>query len=238
MCTVTVIPTPLGPRLVHSRDEQRSRAAAGSLESRVLRSKRRVEWPVDPDSGGTWIGLRDDGFALAILNRNIPPNGRPAPTRSRGLVIPALIDFDDGLGVMQALGSYGLGETAPFRLLALDPEGQTRVATWNGLELALDEPSEAGVPVCLVSSGLGDDRVEPRLTLFDELVRPDPTPQSQDRFHRHRWDDRPEISVLMSRPDARTVSMTVVEHAGALRIATLSEADPATDPVGAQLARR
>jgi hypothetical protein len=28
MCTVTVIPTPSGPRLVHSRDEQRTRGQA------------------------------------------------------------------------------------------------------------------------------------------------------------------------------------------------------------------
>jgi hypothetical protein len=194
---------------------------------------------VDPDAGGTWIGVRDDGFVLAILNRNIPPNGRQEPTRSRGLIIPRLIDHCGGARALQALGSEDLGETAPFRLLALDPDGLSRVATWDGLRLTIDQPSEG--PVCLVSSGLGDHRVGPRLPLFDELVRPNPTPESQDAFHRHRWDDRPEISVLMSRRDARTVSITTVHPVdpggGPVQVVTLIEADPACDPVGAHLAK-
>lgn len=235
MCTVTVIPTPSGPRVVHSRDEQRTRAAAGDPVPRALPSGRRAVWPVDPDAGGTWIGLRDDGFTLAILNRNIPPNGRRAPLRSRGLIIPALIDSGDAERAMQTLRTHELADTAPFRLLAVDPNGLSRVATWDGLGLTLDEPVDG--PVCLASSGLGDDRVAPRLPLFDQLVRPAPKPESQDAFHRHRWDDRPEISVLMSRPDARTVSITTIEPGRPLRVMPLPEADPAHDPVGAQLAR-
>ena len=32
----------------------------------------------------------------------------------------------------------------------------------------------------------------------------------QEAFHRHRWPDRPHLSVCMDRQDARTVSHTVV----------------------------
>jgi hypothetical protein len=38
----------------------------------------------------------------------------------------------------------------------------------------------------------------------------DPAAQ-QDAFHAHRWRDRPAVSVHMSRPDACTVSTTIVE---------------------------
>jgi hypothetical protein len=38
-------------------------------------------------------------------------------------------------------------------------------------------------------------------------------------FHRHAWPARPEISVLMSRPDAATVSRTVLDVSdGAIRM--------------------
>jgi len=66
--------------------------------------------------------------------------------------------------------------------------------------------------VCLVSSGLGDTLVRPRLELFDqEVLNPGVTPARQDAYHAHRWPDRPEISVAMERAAARTVSRTIVE---------------------------
>jgi hypothetical protein len=38
-----------------------------------------------------------------------------------------------------------------------------------------------------------------------------PTPERQDEFHRYTIPGRAEVGVLMSRPDARTVSITTVE---------------------------
>ncbi len=63
------------------------------------------------------------------------------------------------------------------------------------------------------SSGLGDHLVaEPRTRLFESLLDGGRlTPAGQERFHRHRWDDAPQLSVCMSRHDARTVSYTTVE---------------------------
>lgn len=239
MCTVTVIPTFAGPRLVHSRDEQRSRALASPPVSQQLPSGRRAVWPTDPHGGGTWIAARADGLVLALLNRNIPDNGRPPPDRSRGGLIPRLIDASDAADVMGALASHDLVGTAPFRLLALDPDGTARLATWDGL--ALEPIVILTPPFCLASSGIGDDRVYPRIPLFATMVAADPSPEAQDAFHRHRWDDAPEISVLMSRPDARTVSITAVLPAeggaggggGGMEIEILPEFDPWCDPVGA-----
>lgn len=231
MCTVTVIPTPAGPRLVHSRDELRTRAPALAPAWRELAGGRRAVWPVDADAGGTWIAARDDGLVLAILNRNIPPNGRPAPTRSRGGLIPALIDAEHAAHAIDALAGRDLAPLAPFRLLAIDAAGSGVLATWDGLALRRDGVLEP--PFCLASSGLGDDRVAPRYPLFERLVLPDPTPAAQDAYHRHRWDESPEISVLMSRPDARTVSITTLDPGSGMVVEPLPEADPACDPVGA-----
>ena len=235
MCTVTVIPTPNGPRLVHSRDEQRTRGQALPPVSQQLPSGRRAVWPTDPDGGGTWIAARADGLVLAVLNRNIPPNGRPRPTRSRGGLIPGLIDAAHAAEAMDQLMGQDLAGLAPFRILALDPDGAARLATWDGLTLergAVLEP-----PFCLASSGLGDDRVYPRIPLFGAMVAQDPRPETQDAYHRHRWDDAPEISVLMSRPDARTVSITTVPPGagGLLEVEVLPESDPWCDPVGASV---
>jgi hypothetical protein len=66
------------------------------------------------------------------------------------------------------------------------------------------------------SSGLGDALVEgPRRRLFERLVlgAEDSWLDGQSRFHRHRWPGQPELSVWMERPDARTVSRSVIDVA-------------------------
>jgi hypothetical protein len=83
-------------------------------------------------------------------------------------------------------------------------------ARWDSQRLSTNWHD--GSPVAFVSSGLGDALVEPRLALFEEMVvRTGATAAAQDEFHAHRWPDRPQVSVMMTRADARTVSVCRVE---------------------------
>lgn len=190
----------------------------------------RAVYPVDPAGGGTWIASAPSGLVLCILNANpIPPGVLPPSSAllSRGLIIPRLMSLA-GVGqsspkVLKLLGGFELDRFAPFRLIGVsmsDKPGQQGFvaieASWNRAELTLKE--HAPGPVCFVSSGLGDPLVKPRIKLFNETVRASlvSLPElaaAQDRFHHHVWEDRPEISVLMNRRDARTVSISTVEVA-------------------------
>lgn len=212
MCTVSVIATANGYRLVHSRDEQRTRAPGLAPEVRDAGPFRTVA-PHDPDGGGTWVLGRSDGLTLAIMNVN--PEPRPefdrAKLRSRGLIIPELapLPLDE---IPVAVEELEAGEFAPFRLVAVVRPG-CRVAIWSwtwrrGEQIELETPRP---PVCWPTSGLGDSVVAARSPLFDEIMAGDPSPAAQNGYHRHRWEGRGAESVLMSRPDARTVSITTVE---------------------------
>jgi hypothetical protein len=238
MCTVTVIGIESGYRLLHARDEQRSRRPGIAPAWRTLASGRRAIWPTDADAGGTWVAARDDGVVLALLNRNIPPNGRPDPTRSRGDIIPALIDLQTPALMLKHLAGMDLRGVSPFRLLTVGSSGHGTVVTFDGL--ALSEPLLSGPPICLASSGLGDERVQVRLPLFATMMGDAPSPAQQDAFHKHRWDDRPEVSVLMSRADARTVSITTIEVGVGTEptfvVESLPEGQRWCDPVGAKMA--
>lgn len=238
MCTVTVIRTERGCRVMHARDEQRSRQGGLPAQWRTLESGRRAIWPTDADAGGTWVAARDDGVVLALLNRNIPDNGRPAPIKSRGAVIPALIDLDTPAAILERLAEMDLAGTSPFRLLAIDATGSGAVVTFDGLALSAPVPSKP--PSCLASSGLGDEHVQVRLPLFDEMMAEAATPEQQSAYHHHRWDDRPEFSVLMSRRDARTVSITTIEvvrdEIPTFSVEDLPEGEPWCDPVGVEMA--
>ncbi|MBL0921791.1 MAG: NRDE family protein [Phycisphaerales bacterium] len=216
MCTVTIIPigADAGYRLVTNRDEQRSRPV-GLPPSAQVRHGRRWLWPKDGLAGGSWIGASDSGLTLCILNLN--PTPRPAlPPRealtSRGLLIPGLARCRDAEEAMALLAERRLDAFAPFRLVAIDLSS-IAVARWDRTRLVAER--SALRPMCLTSSGLGDDLVGERLELFEERLRAEgPTRRMQDAFHAHVWPDRPHLSVWMSRPDARTVSRTEVEVIG------------------------
>jgi hypothetical protein len=216
MCTVTIIPRGGGVRVAVNRDESPRRAlvqppsvveVGGGASAGV-----RASWPVDVRSGGTWIGASDGGLVLAVLNGNprpMPPLPPADRLVSRGLIIPGLIAARGACEACERLAGSDLAVHAPFRLIAAD-RGEIHDAVWDGRVL---RRSRAAVgAVCYASSGLGDEVVRPRLDLWRRwVVERGATAEAQDAFHRHAWPDRPEISVMMVRDGARTLSVTVVE---------------------------
>jgi hypothetical protein len=199
--------------------------------------ERTATFPVDPVGNGTWVGVNDVGLAAALLNRNrhAPAPNHPRPPHSRGIVVPLILacaSLDEALATCSAVD---MGSFDPFRLLIVHRE-----------EVAVITPSADGIdveisqfirPLMLTSSSLGDAMVEVlRQQLFTGFFSTDADAWigAQRRFHRHQWPQRPDISVLMERSDARTVSHTVVavnsRHI-ALTYRSLGSATPAA-PVG------
>lgn len=213
MCTLSIIPIRDGAgfRVVTNRDEQRTRPKAIPPRAHVSGGRQWL-WPEDGLAGGAWIGASADGLALSILNLNLTP--RPGlPPRdelvSRGHLIPSLSECGTSEEAMLLISRMSLARFAPFRLVAAD-FAEVGVARWDRERLTIERRPLG--PMCLVSSGLGDHLVEPRLALFEDfLTAYGATARMQDQFHRHTWPGRAEISVMMSRPDARTVSTTAVE---------------------------
>lgn len=211
MCTVTLIPRGRdGFRLVTNRDESRTRRAALPPRLHTIGAGLCAVWPVDPQGEGTWIGAGAHGLVVTLLNLNVVGGGQRVPgAPSRGTLLPSLLKEADPERVGAALARQDLGAFAPFRMFAVDRASMVTLR-WDGASLT-SESRPLGA-ACLVSSGLGDHLVEGRLELFARfrLERGD-TPEMQDAFHEHVWPGREEISVRMSRADARTVSTTIVE---------------------------
>lgn len=224
MCTVTIIPlavqsrpprgSRVGFRLVINRDEARTRPTAQRPSLMTLANGRVAAWPVDPAGGGTWIGAGAHGLTLAAMNVNPTPRPSLPPAKeliSRGTLIPMMLDADSAHGAIERLASVDTARMAPFRLVAVDGRDIIE-ARWDWKDLVVSmRPLQA---CCFVTSGLGDERAMPRLALFDAwMAERGVSSEAQDAFHRHQWPDRPEISVCMARPDARTVSTTSVRVA-------------------------
>jgi hypothetical protein len=197
---------------VCNRDERRTRPDALGPCLRHIR-RRAAAFPLDPLSGGTWIGVNDAGLVLALLNRTVGAVAVDRPRQSRGIIIPPLLAHDTLDAVVERANRILPDRFEPFRLIALQGMALA-VVTSDGHELSCDAGA-VDRPLMFTSSSLGDVRVEwPRRELFERMVVRAPAaerPKAQDRFHRHRWRARPALSVLMARQDARTVSRTVIE---------------------------
>ena len=213
MCTLTVVPTAAGTRLAFNRDEQRARPAALPPERRRF-GPRAAVLPTDPASGGTWLAVNDAGLALALLNANPPTPPAARPRRSRGDVIPLLLDCGSPAEALVAAGGrFAYADFAPFRLVLVG-DGVAADVRWDGHHPMVMTRLLGGRPWLFTSSGLGDHLVEgPRQELFDTLFGGPAGDWAavQDAFHRHRWAGREHLSVNMARADARTVSHAVID---------------------------
>lgn len=224
---------PTGLRMACNRDESCKRPAALPPEIRSF-GRFRAIMPIDSQSGGTWIAASDAGFVVSLLNvyptvrstrgeeqvavgsvdDRTPwgPNAAVAGKQSRGLIIPRLMGCCGLEEAVEAAKRLDAVSYPPFRLVLADRFRIVELRS-NGAEISPSSQQDSDHPSLFVSSGLGDDRVEgPRRELYDSSFADRANlVESQDRFHRHTWPDRPELSVCMSRQDARTVSLTVVE---------------------------
>ena len=114
-------------------------------------------------------------------------------------------------GGAASLRGVDAAQFQPFRLVLAQRNeiallvGDSRELTWA--TSTLDEP------YMFTASSLGDFLVDgPRRRLFDWLMGDPAAPlRGQALFHRHQWADKRDISVVMERGDAATVSRTTVE---------------------------
>ena len=221
MCTVTILPEPLvAPgnvgaddplrwRVACNRDELRSRPAA--LPPAITRAGSRLAiMPVDPASGGTWIGVNDAGLVCSLLNVCAGQPVAPAPL-SRGTIIPPLLRYADVDSALMWAARLPPDQYQPFRLLISD--GHELVECCSDGRTLRHRRRLLTNAVIRTSSGLGDRLVtRPRAALFRKfLAATSDKVAAEDLFHLHQWRGREEISVRMRRADARTVSHTVIE---------------------------
>lgn len=230
MCTITAGFTPEASsrfRVVFNRDELRSRGRALPPEIQYKKGEAVGAFPVDRDQKGTWIGINRNGLIFTLLNYNPAPlvkeDGTPLPLPfpipekpvSRGGIIPSLLETGEIEEVIQKVEKFPLPSTLPFRLVAMD--GQTElVCLWDRKRIRwITSRLGPGRIVFHTSSGMGDRVVEKsRGELWNSLLIQNPvgfSREKQDRFHRSIQKERPALGVVMDRPDAKTVSRTVIE---------------------------
>lgn len=175
--------------------------------------RRWATFPRDPVGGGTWIGVNDAGLAAVLLNRSLGATRSPRRrfACSRGVIVTQTLRLASIADAMDFVTSLEPSRFDLFRLVLA--QGTTlALLTSDGCGVSIAQ-SELVEPAMVTSSSLGDAVVEgPRRRLFTRLLSgAGPWTTAQRRFHFHQWSRHLELSVLMHRADARTVSHTVVD---------------------------
>lgn len=211
MCTVSWAATPDGYELFCNRDERRSRTPAHAPSLRTSRGVRFVA-PTDAEAGGTWIAVNEHGLTLCLLNRyaDIVASAVSA-YRSRGLLLPDLMDHSDPAEVMRAVARTALSQFQPFTLLALAPGAEPAVVGWTGERLLISEEDCDSLMPLTSSSFASGDVARARKELFRDMAgSARPTADLLVRFQRSHHPEPGSYSVCMHRADASTVSFSRV----------------------------
>jgi hypothetical protein len=233
VCTVTLVPHDGGIRLMCNRDERRDRPPA-LAPGRERLGDRAAVFPRDPQGGGSWIGVNDAGLVVSVLNWPVRPQHEDTTGFvSRGLLVPYLLQHARLDALVGSLAAFDSKPYRPFRVVAAQ-RGRVVVAAGRGARVAV-RPLDGSRPLIVTSSSIHSDRASAaRRALFRRsvLLANGSRFEAQRAFHDHRWTSAPEISVVMSRQESRTVSRTSVD-VGSQRICLTYEpldADPFFDP--------
>ena len=215
VCTLTWWSGPSGYEVFFNRDELRTRGAA---EPPAVQSQAGVQFiaPVDQPSGGTWLLANEHGLTLAILNlyeRELPEIPG-AVFRSRGLLLRSLADCRSLEEVADRLHREAVSLCNAFTMLGFDQAGPGALRVWrwaHDRESLTGPDREPAMPVC--SSSFQAERViAARKRLFAEMAGGERVePELLGRYHHFDQGGAPSAeTVLMRRPDARTLSISRV----------------------------
>lgn len=213
MCTLSFIAQAKGYLIAMNRDERRTRqlallpqvTGAGTLEAVYPRE----------DGGGTWIAANALGTSFALLNRNSRP-GSGAKLRTRGEVIPAVLestDMREAAAIMQRMDLRGM---FPFRMIGFFPREAT-LAQWNWDSGRLDLFKLPWQARHWFSSGISDElaREVRGLTCSNAWRHPNAGSEGWLRqLHASHAPARGSFSVCVHRPDAGSVSYTEIAYGG------------------------
>ncbi len=219
MCTVAVLPRLGGGYLLgHNRDESVARGR-GIPPERFSGGERAFLAPRDPDGGGTWISVNDAGVSLCLLNATeVDPTRLPGEPRSRGLVAWDAADLSSIASIADRLShaSATLEHVRAFHLVVAEPgaEGHPpRVGRlrWDGIRAVWDHHDG---PWLFASSSKDQSGVERERGASWRRYLAGAVHRDRDSLcawlARHEPEMGP-LAVCMHRPDARTVSRTLIE---------------------------
>ena len=209
MCTVSWWRDKTIYGVLFNRDESRLRQPAHP-PALFKKTDTRYLSPLDPDGGGTWMWVNENGVIGCLLNNYQITKPTPPDPVSRGRLMNSLVGLRSTELLQTDLAKRDLKSYKGFHLFCMDRYSH-KLATWNCDRLEIHNHETITRPI--TSSGFLPHEIVPfRMRLFQEMfpATMEPLPQELHGFHTFQNPDFPAHSVLMCRPDARTQSISKI----------------------------
>jgi hypothetical protein len=209
MCTLSFVPGKNSYLIGMNRDERLTRAAAYAPRITGAGTVQAV-YPRE-DGGGTWIGANETGISFALLNRNSTSEAT-AKVRSRGEVIPPLLESRSRQSAEHRIKTMDLRDVSPFRLIAFFP-GERLMCQWNWDAEQLESFHLPWHARHWFSSGISDElaREVRGLSCTEAWKQHDAGSLPWLRnLHASHAPEQGSFSICMHRQDAATVSYTEI----------------------------
>jgi uncharacterized protein with NRDE domain len=208
MCTVSWHTFDDAFTVLFNRDECLQRQAAQPPAVQNVNGIQTI-YPIDPEGGGTWLGVNTQGVALCMLNFYEQENLDPTPpaTRfiSRGQLLLDLLSSSSVDEISAQLIRKDLEPYRPFHFLLLSSREQNQW-TWDSRTLSSRQLQAEDKP--LTTSSLQPDKVFAwRRNRFRQTVH---SLNDARAYHYHQEPEAKEFSVRMEREYARTVSISEI----------------------------
>lgn len=217
MCTISWSDPAAGTfDVIFNRDEKHTRPSAEPPREQVCGSLRAL-FPVDPQGGGTWMGVNERGLVAALLNGYVESAlQRSSGAASRGRLVTSLLGAVDLQVARKSLRSAGVAELPSFHLFLFQPGFSPCRFWWDGVALR-EEPLPVQ-PVFTTSGFSPREVISSRLDLFGNMFPAGATIDTAQRleFHRSQQPSPGAHAVCMYRSDAATRSIGRITIASGL----------------------
>ncbi|WP_024607937.1 MULTISPECIES: NRDE family protein [unclassified Pseudoalteromonas] len=212
MCTLSYFLTDDGYELFFNRDEQKTREMA------IAPSKHtgNAIYPIDPQGGGTWLGVSHWGQTLALLNDYQSVFDITAVKHSRGLLIPHLLS--NKTPALSQLQNMDLSGYAPFKLCIFPDKlslnnSHIVFVRWDTKQLI-----DCQVESLATSSGVELETVtQKRKQQFKQLIDLRYPASEQFLAFHYSKAEQGQYGVNMQREDAMTVSISHIKVGNTIR---------------------
>lgn len=212
MCTVSWMLSDRNYKLYFNRDEQRSRPRADAPKVKSLNGIEVIS-PHDSTGGGSWIAVNQFGLTSFLLNNYgaVISDMRSGRFRSRG-ELPMLMASESGVeNANETLRKLDFIQFRPFYLGVVKPPDGLWIVSWNGVELKEISPE---IPMLTTSSFRTSEVEEYRRSRYIEICKEGGGKCTADEamsFHVEHSHPDPAFNPLMSREDAETQCVSVIE---------------------------
>ena len=210
MCTVSFIARKNGYALAMNRDESIMRVQ-GLPPRKIQMGDRTVIGPSEP-AGGTWIMLNDSGATFALINWYSVAANAAGRWITRGKVVSAVCNCNEGNSVAKALKKLPLGRINPFRLIGIFP-AENKIIEWCWNLKRLISKSHRWEARQWISSGFDEYTAQKfRNQTFRKALqqRSSCSLNWLRRLHRSHLPHAGPFSICMHRDGSETVSYTEI----------------------------